>query len=298
MTGFDPAVLRGLELTVMRRLDGLLQGDYAGLLPGHGSELGEARVYVPGDDVRRIDWALTARTGDPHVRDTIVDRELETTLLLDLSASMAFGTASQEKRDVALAAAAAVGFLTARGGNRVGALLSEGGSDAWVPHRSGRAHLFALLGRAQSLSRDGGAVDLAALLRRGGRLARRRGLVVVISDFLDDGPWARELRWVAQRHDVIAAEIVDQREMELPNAGPLVVVDPETGRRRHLDTARRKVRLRYAEAAAAQRAGIAAKITTAGADHVRLATDGDWVRDLVGHVLWRRRRRHTAARPA
>ncbi len=298
MTGFDPAVLRGLELTVMRRLDGLLQGDYAGLLPGHGSELGEARAYVPGDDVRRIDWALTARTGDPHVRDTIVDRELETTLVVDLSASMAFGTAAQEKRDVALAAAAAVGFLTARGGNRVGALLAGGDGDAWVPHRSGRAHLFALLGRAQARPRDGGAVDLAAAIRKAGRLASRRGLVVVISDFLDEAAWARELRWVAQRHDVIAAEVVDRRELELPNSGPIVVIDPESGRRRHLDTARPRVRRRYAEAAAAQRAEVAARITAAGADHVRLTTDGDWVRDLVAHVLWRRRRRKTAARPA
>ncbi len=298
MSGFDPAVLRGLELSVMRRLDGLLQGDYEGLLPGHGSELGEAREYVAGDDVRRIDWSLTARTGAPHIRDTIVDRELETTLLVDLSASMAFGTASQEKRDLALAVAAAVGFLTARGGNRVGALLASESGAEWVPHRSGRAHLFALLGRAQSHDRDGGRVDLAAAIRRAGRLARRRGLVVVVSDFLDAGEWSRELRWVGHRHDVIAAEVLDPRELELHDAGPLVVVDPETGRRRYLDTARRGVRRRYAAAAAEQRDGIAAAIRRAGVDHVRLSTDGDWVRDLVAHVLWRRRRRHTAVRPA
>ncbi len=298
MTGFDPAVLRGLELTVMRRLDGLLQGDYEGLLPGHGSEFGEARAYVPGDDVRRIDWALTARTGDPHVRDTIVDRELETTLVIDLSASMAFGTVAQEKRDVALAAAAAVGFLTARGGNRVGALLASDGGAEWVPHRSGRAHLFALLGRAQAAPRDGGAVDLAAAIRRAGRLARRRGLVVVIGDFIDGNGWQRDLRWLATRHDVIAAEIVDRRELALANAGPLVVIDPETGRRRHVDTSRRKVRRDYAAAAAEQRAAVAAAITRAGADHVRLTTDGDWVKDLVAHVLWRRRRRRSAPRPA
>ncbi len=298
MSGFDPAVLRGLELSVMRRLDGLLQGDYEGLLPGHGSEFGEAREYVAGDDVRRIDWSLTARTGAPHIRDTIVDRELETTLLVDLSASMAFGTASQEKRDLALAVAAAVGFLTARGGNRVGALLASESGAEWVPHRSGRAHLFALLGRAQGHDRDGGRVDLAAAIRRAGRLARRRGLVVVVSDFLDAGEWSRELRWVGHRHDVIAAEVLDPRELELHDAGPLVVVDPETGRRRYLDTARRGVRRRYAAAAAEQRDGIAAAIRRAGVDHVRLSTDGDWVRDLVAHVLWRRRRRHTAVRPA
>ncbi len=297
MTRFDPAVLRGLELTVMRRLDGLLHGDYRGLLPGHGSEIGEARLYSPGDDVRRMDWGLTARTGQPYVRDTVVDRELETTLVVDLSASMAFGTVGQEKRDVALAIASAFGFLVSRGGNRVGGLLLDGAGHGWIPHRSGRAHLFALLGRIQSASRDGGRVDLATGLSRARRLAGRRGVVIVISDFMDGNDWGRTLQGLAMRHEVIATEVVDRRELELPAVGALTVVDPETGRRRHVDTSRPRVRASYAALAAEQRAGIARSITRAGADHLRLDTGGDWLDELIRHVFWRRRRRQAAGAP-
>ncbi|MCU0271341.1 MAG: DUF58 domain-containing protein, partial [Acidimicrobiales bacterium] len=136
-------VLRRLELTVTRRLDGLLQGDYRGLVPGHGWELGEAREYQAGDDVRHIDWNVTARTNVPHVRDTIADRELETWVLTDCSASLGFGTAACEKRDLAVAAVAAVGFLTSRTGNRIGAITLEGGRAHTVPARAGRVHLQA-----------------------------------------------------------------------------------------------------------------------------------------------------------
>jgi uncharacterized protein (DUF58 family) len=297
MSGFDPRVLRELELTVMRRLDGLLHGDYRGLLPGHGSEIGEARLYEPGDDVRRIDWSLTARTGQPHVRDTVVDRELETTLVIDLSASMAFGTDGHEKRDVALAIASAFGFLVTRGGNRVGALLLGGAGDRWVPHRAGRAHLFGILGRIQKASRDGGAVDIAIGLRRVRRLAGRRGLVIVVSDFIGAADWARPLQALALRHDVIVTEVVDRRELALPAVGQLTVVDPETGRRRHVDTGRPALRAAYAAAAAEQRASIARSVTRAGADHLRLDTSGDWLDELIRHVFWRRRRREAAGAP-
>ncbi len=291
----DPRVLRTLELTVTRRLDGLLHGDYRGLLPGHGSEIGEARPYTPGDDVRRIDWSLTARTGQPHVRDTVVDRELETTLVVDLSASMAFGTDRQEKRDVALAIAGAFGFLVNRGGNRVGALLLSGAGNRWVPYRGGRGHLFGILGCIQEAPREGGAVDLAAGLHRANRLAGRRGLMIVISDFIGSDGWARPLQVLASRHEVIATEIVDRRELTLPAVGPLTVVDPETGRRRHVDTGRPSVRAAYAAAAKSQRTSIARAIARAGADHLRLDTSGDWLDELITHVFWRRRRREAAA---
>jgi uncharacterized protein (DUF58 family) len=284
-----------LELTVFRRLDGLLQGDHAGLLPGHGSESGEARPYAAGDDTRRIDWSVTARTGEPHVRDTISDHELEVWVGLDTSASLAFGTARSTKAELAWAAAGAVALLGARGGNRVGAVMTSG-SRRVVPARSGRDHvgmLLASLRHAQEAGTDpdGDDAGLARALTALQRSARRRGLVVVVSDFIGPDAWERPLRAIATRHDVLAVEIVDPRELALPDVGLLQVVDPETGRRRLIDTRDAALRDRYATAAAAQRARLARTLTAAGADHLVLRTDGDWVVDLVRFVAGRRTRR-------
>ena len=286
-------ILRRLELTVSRRLDGLLHGEHQGLLPGPGTEPGEARAYLPGDDVRRIDWAVTARTAEPHVRMQVAERELETWVVVDLSASLAFGTAECEKRDLALAAAAAVGFLTARGGNRLGAIVAHGDGGERLPARPGRDHLRAVLHRLVTApTPDGrGPVDLAALLREADRLARRRGLVVVVSDFLSAPGWERPLRVLAARHEVLAVEVVDRRELELPDVGLLPLVDPETGMRLEVDTGDRGLRERYAAAAQVQREEIAGHLRTAGADHLQLRTDRDWLRDLVAFVERRRRRR-------
>jgi uncharacterized protein (DUF58 family) len=291
-------LLRGLELTVSRRLDGLLHGDYQGLLPGPGSEPGEARVYLPGDDVRRMDWALTARTNEPHVRMPVAERELETWVLADLSPSLDFGTADCEKRDVAVAALAAVGFLTARVGNRIGGVVVHAGGSTRIPARAGRDHLRALLHRAVTAPRgDGtaGATDLEGSLREIDRLARRRGLVVVVSDFLAPAGWERALRALAARHDVLAIEVLDPRELDLPDVGLLTLVDPETGSRLEIQTADAGLRARYAEAASNQRAAIARSVRVAGADHVVLRTDRDWLLDLVSFVQRRRLRRRGAA---
>ena len=295
MTVPDPAALRGLELAVLRRLDGLLHGDHHGLLPGHGWDMAEARQYVPGDDVRRMDWSVTARTAVPHVRDTIVDRELETVFVIDQSASLSFGTAGAEKRDLVLAAAGAVGFLVARGGNRVGGLLLANDSFEWIPPRGGRRHLYRLLRRIQAAPRDGGAVDLGEGLQVARRLAVRRGLVVVASDFVATGDWEAPLRALALRHDVLAVEVLDPRELELPDVGYLTLVDPESGRRRPVDTRARRVRSHYAEAAAVQRGEIAAVCRRSGADHLQLRTDRDWLGDIIAHVAGRRRRLQAAA---
>ena len=289
--------LRRIELAVLRRLDGILQGDYEGLLPGHGSELGETRVYEVGDDVRRIDWNVTARTMQPHVRDTIADRELDTTLVVDLSGSMAFGTRRWEKRDLAIGAAAAMGYLAQRGGNRVGALLLAGDTPIRVPGRAGRRHLQGLIARMQETPRGDTAVDLASGLRTAHRIARRRGLIVVASDFLDRGPWREPLTVLSARHDVICLEIVDPAELALPDIGTIAVRDAETGRTRWLDTGSAAVRQRYARAAVGRAATVRGTIRSTGSHHVRLRTDGDWVRDLVRHVAVRRRGRYTGRRP-
>lgn len=291
-------ILRRLELEVGRRLDGLLHGDYRGLVPGHGSEPGDAREYTPGDDVRRIDWNVTARTREPHVRDTIADRELEAWVLVDRSASLDFGTAACEKRDLATAAVAAVGFLTARAGNRFGAIVVDGRGVRTHPARSGRKHLLAVLHDLVATPRpeQGGAVDLGAAIDRLGAVSRRRALTAVVSDLLGPDTWSRPLQVLAARHEALAVEILDPREVELPDVGVLDLVDPESGRRLEVRTSA-GLRQRYAEAAHAQRAEIARAVRRAGADHLVLRTDRDWLVDLARFVAGRRHRLLHAPRP-
>jgi uncharacterized protein (DUF58 family) len=288
--------LRRLELAITRRLDGLLQGDYRGLVPGHGSEPGEARPYVPGDDVRRIDWNVTARTQAPHVRVTIADRELETWVLVDQSPSLDFGTARMEKRDLALAATAAIGFLTAKVGNRLGVVIVDGHSITQLPARQGRAHLMGVLHRVQHAprrdtvaARDGRA-DLAAGVRRLAGPGHRRGLAVVVSDLLGPSTWESELRRLSVLHDSLVVEILDPRELDLPDVGLLTLVDPESGQVREVNTRDRKLRQRYADAAREQRAENARRVREAGADHLVLRTDSDWLLDIVRFVALRRKR--------
>ena len=292
-TGPDE-VLRRLDLSVSHKLDGLLHGDYQGLVPGHGSELGETRAYSPGDDVRRIDWNVTARFQEPYVRDTIADRELETWALADLGPSMEFGTAFCEKRDLAVSAVAAAGFLTARTGNRFGTVIATPDQITAIPAKGGRTHLMATLHRLATTPRGGtGRVDLGAAIGRMGVTARRRGLAVVVSDFLaDPETWVQPMRRLGTRHEVVAIEVVDPRELELPDVGVLSVVDPATGRTREIPTASKKLRDRYQVAAAEQRAQIATAIRAANADHLVLRTDRDWLLDVVRFVVDRRARVH------
>ncbi|WP_127501502.1 DUF58 domain-containing protein [Actinoplanes solisilvae] len=287
------AVLSRLQLLVTRKLDGLLQGDYVGLLPGPGSEAGESREYRPGDDVRRMDWPVTARTTTPHVRRTVADRELETWMAIDLSASLDFGTAKLLKSDLVLAAATAMAHLTVRGGNRIGAVVGTGGpSVVRLPARPGRKEAQGLLRAIAGVEIKPGRADLGELIDMLNRPPRRRGVAVVISDFLApvDG-WARPIRKLAVRHDVLAVEVVDPRELELPDVGVLTLADPETGALHEVQTADEKLRHRYAEAAAEQRGAIASALRAAGAAHLRLRTDTDWLLDIVRFVAAQRHAR-------
>ncbi|MEV1286257.1 DUF58 domain-containing protein [Micromonospora sp. NPDC049679] len=299
------AVLSRLQLLVTRKLDGLLQGDYVGLLPGPGSEAGESREYRPGDDVRRMDWPVTARTTLPHVRRTVADRELETWLAIDLSASLDFGTARWLKRDLVVAAAAAMTHLTVRGGNRVGAVIGTGDPERGaatlrLPARPGRKEAQGLMRAVARTEVRAGRSDLGALIDMLNRPPRRRGVAVVVSDFLaPPEQWGRPMRKLAVRHDVLAVEVVDPRELELPDVGVLAVVDPETGELHEVQTADPRLRRRYAEAAAAQRAAIAHEVRAAGAAHLRLRTDSDWLLDMVRFVAGQRHARtRGTARPA
>ena len=283
-------VLRRLEMSITRRLDGILHGDHRGLVPGHGSEPGEARVYAPGDDVRRIDWTVTARTAQTHIRETIADRELETWIVADRSASLDFGTAEWEKRDLALAAAAGVGFLTARSGNRVGAVISTADRAVTIPARQGRKHLMSILQRVDASPRDATTTPIGLLLKQATAVARRRALVVVISDWLDEPEhWRHQLATLAVRHEVLAVEVIDPRELELPDVGVVTLHDTETGRLREVDTSARRLRADYARVAAEQRRAIAAAITSSGAHHLRLRTDEDWLLALAQFVASNRR---------
>lgn len=308
--------LRRLELTVTRRLDGLLHGQYRGLLPGPGSEPAGSREYRPGEDeVRRMDWAVTARTAVPHVRQVDADRELTTWLLVDSSASMEFGTAELDKRELAVAAVAAVGFLTAGVGNRMGAQVLRSDGVRRFPARSGRTHLLGLLRTLLAAPRataptwppDRRAMasppELADGLDALHRAANQRGLVVVVSDFLDGlpddpaepPPWERTLRRLSVRHQVLAIEVTDPRELELPDVGLITLVDPETGRRREVCTSDRRLRERYAAAAEAQRDQIRQALRRSAATHLALRTDRDFSADIVRHVHAQRR---VAAAPA
>ncbi|MQA88509.1 MAG: DUF58 domain-containing protein [Streptosporangiales bacterium] len=300
-------MLRRLELKVVRRLEGLLHGDHLGLLPGPGSELAEARVYLPGeDDVRHMDWAVTARTTIPHVRDLVADRELETWALVDLSASMDFGTARMEKRDLAVAALAAIGFLTARIGDRFGAYILEHGTTRRWPARSGRAALYGLLHSLANVPRTPAEAPdpiLAGAVSSLSRSQPKRGLRVIVSDFLDleldpgaVRDWERPMRQLATRHQVLAVEIVDPRELELPDVGLVTVVDPETGEAQDVYPTKR-VRERYAAAARAQREGTRRALRRCGAQHLVLRTDRDWVDDIARWVLQQRRVAHRLGRP-
>jgi uncharacterized protein (DUF58 family) len=279
------ALLRALEVSIGRRMGGLLAGDYRSAVLGEGTELAQVRPYVPGDDVRRIDWNVTARTGETHVRVQLAERVLVTWLVLDTSPSMQFGTADRRKADVAEGVAIAIGHVATRRGNRLGLVTFGDRGPRSVPPRQGRLGLIGLLDALRDERLDGeervGATSLGEALRRTGSMARQRAVVVVVSDFRGPIDWRRPLLELAGRHEVVAIEIRDPREQELPNAGVLWLVDPETGRQVRADTRNERLRARFAAAAAEERAQLARTLASAGSRHVVLTTSGDWLRSLA-----------------
>jgi uncharacterized protein (DUF58 family) len=279
-------LLRALDVTIGRRVEGLLAGDFRSNLLGTGSELAMIRPYVPGDDVRRIDWNVTARTGEPHVRVDLAERVLVTWLVLDNSVSMQFGTADRRKADVAEGVAVAIGHLATRRGNRLGVVAFGGEQPRALPPRQGRAGLVGLLTaiRTEPPPEGPGSSTFASALARTGALARQRSLVVVVSDFRGPRDWRRPLLELAGHHDLIAVEIRDPREQELTNVGLLYLVDPETGRQLRVDTRSRRLRERFAVAAAAERDEVERTLSSVGARHVVLTTSGDWLRPLVAFL--------------
>jgi len=275
------ALLRMLDLALVRRAGGFLPGDHLAPGAGAGTELVQLRPYQVGDDVRQLDAAATARTGVPHVRLQVPERTLTTWLVVDVSPSMAFGTATRLKVDVAEGVAIAVARLATRRGGRA-ALLRAGAGEGLLPPHGGRHAQIAI----ERTLREGVAPDaeasrdaLSRALVQAGRVARRPGLVVVISDFREDG-WGAPLAALGARHSVVAVEVCDPREAALPSAGHLALVDPETGALVEVDTSRARVRERYAALEAERRESVRGGLRVAGADHIVLDTGQDWLRAL------------------
>ncbi len=285
------ALLRALDLSLGRRVEGLVAGDHRSTALGRGTELARIRPYVPGDDVRQIDWNVTARTGETHVREQVAERSLTTWIVLDTSPSMLFGTADRRKVDVAEGVALAVGRLATRRGDRLGVVTSGGAEELTRPPRQGRAGLLAAVvaARAQP-GADGAPASLAPALRRVAAVARSRALVVVVSDFRGARDWRRPLLALRARHGVLAVEVRDPREQELPDVGELVLTDPESGRQLRVDTRSRTLRERFAAGAAAEREEVAGELRRCGAEHVVLSTSGAWLRALARFLGEGRRR--------
>lgn len=277
-----------LYLEVSHKVDGYLHGEHLGIQVGPGGDPAEARPYAPGDDVRRMDWAILARTGEPHIRTTTAQRELETTFVVDLTPSMGLGTRRQLKKELALTIVAAFAHLASGPGDRIAAVLLTREGIRRLPSRSTSAaapHLLSVLDRIDP--GEGWAPGLDEALHA--VPVERRGLLVVVSDLHGPLDWQKRLQQLAQRHDVVVVHVSDPLEQRLPSVGLLRVRDPETGRAVDVPTGSARVRSAYAEAAAARQAAAAAAVAASGASYLPLSTDGDWLRELSRFLTLRRR---------
>jgi uncharacterized protein (DUF58 family) len=286
-------LLQRLEWTVIRKLDGLLQGDYRSLFRGFGLDLADLREYQPGDDVRHIDWNVTARTQVTHVREHHEDREVTAWFLLDLSPSVDFGSGQASKRQALTEFTAILARLLTRHGNRVGAIFFGGGKlDAIVPARTGRRHVLHILNTLMSRPalKRAPATDLSALLRASSEVVRRRSLVFVISDFISEPGWSGALSLLARRHEVLAVRLIDPLELRLPDLGMLTLQDAETGEQMFVDTRDRAFRRRFALAAERREIDLRDAFQSAGVDAVELSTEDDVGDCLLGFADMRRGR--------
>ena len=289
-------ILRRLEWTVIRRLDGLLHGDYRTLFRGYGLDLADLREYQYQDDVRHIDWNVTARLQTPYVREFNEEREVAAWFLLDLSPSVDFGSEQVKKRAVSTEFVTVLARLLTRHGNRVGALFYGSDVDAVVPTRSGRRHVLHILHRmlTRPEAKAATATDLNVLLRTAHDVVRRRSLVFVVSDFISRPGWAETLANLARRHEVIAVRVYDPLERELPDLGLLVIQDAETGEQVFVDTHDRGFRRRFAELAGRREEELRTAFRRAGVDALELATDDDLTDAIMRFADLRKRRSQLA----
>lgn len=291
--GAEERLLRRLEWTVLRRLDGLLQGDWRTLLRGAGIDLADLREYQLYDDVRHIDWNVTARLQAPHVRQYTEDRELAAWFLLDLSGSIDFGSADTTKLAVSAGFVALLARVLTRGGNRVGAIGYGTRVDAVLPPRASRLQVLSLLrlmrARPRSEARGSGTA-LDELLHAAAGTIRRRSLVLVVSDFISRPGWEQALARLALKHEVVAVRLYDPLEMALPELGLVTVEDAETGEQLFVDTADPAFRARYAAEAQAREAALRAALVRAGVDTLELATDDELLESMLRFAAMRRQR--------
>ncbi len=289
-------ILQRLEWQVIRRLDGLLQGDYRSLFYGYGVDFADLREYQPEDDIRYIDWNVTARMDTPYVRQYVEDREITAWFLVDLSPSMDFGTTVTDKRAVLIDLTATLARLLTRHGNRVGAVLYSGQpqesrsgkskparSERVIPAKGGRNQVLRLVNDLlkQPQQPNAGFTDLKAMLEGGLRSFKKRSLVIILSDFISVPGWERTLSLLKQRHEVIAVRLWDPREVELPDVGPIWMQDSETGEQLYVDTHDPAFRARFAELAAQREAGLMSTFRRAGVEPWSLSTEEDLVRAIV-----------------
>ncbi|MES2401618.1 MAG: DUF58 domain-containing protein [Pseudomonadota bacterium] len=290
-------LLKRLEWTVLRRLDGLLQGDYRTLLRGTGMDLADLREYQHHDDVRHIDWNVTARLEIPHVRVFTEDREMSAWFLLDLSPSMDFGSGDQRKRHVSAEFVAVLARMLTRHGNRVGAMLYGSGVDTVVPARGGRHHVLHLINKLQTRpeTAPAGQTKLHELLESGANMIKRRSTIFVVSDFISETGWEKPLGQLAQRHEVLAVRLLDPLELELPDLGLIPIRDAETGEQLLVDTHDAGFRKRFARIAAQRESDLRQSLVRAGVDALELSTDDDLVDALMRFTDLRKRRSRASA---
>ena len=286
------ALLRRLEWTVLKRLDGLLQGDYRTLWRGSGLDLADLREYQFGDDVRHIDWNVTARLQVPHVRQYTEDRELAAWFLLDLSGSIDFGSADRTKLGVSEGFVAVLARLLTRHGNRVGAMLYSSQVDGVLPPRIGRDHVLALMARMRRkpVQQAAHQTRLADLLKAAATMVRRRSMIFVVSDFISEPGWAEPLAHLARRHEVLAVRLYDPLELKLPDVGLVTLQDAESGEQIFVDTQDPGFRQRFEALAAEHEASVRAALAKAGVDTLELATSDDLLASLMRFVTLRKQR--------
>jgi uncharacterized protein (DUF58 family) len=290
-------ILHRVEWQVIRLLDGFLQGDYRTLFYGTGVDFTDLREYQPQDDVRHIDWNVTARTNTPYVRQYVEDREITAWFLLDLSPSMGFGLAGRNKERVLIDFVAALARLLTRNGNRVGAILYNNRIDQAIPPRGGRIQVLRLIHELLDGSEKPArtTTDLSVLLNAGLNTFKRRSLVFLISDFFSEPGWSQPLAMINQRHEMVAVRLWDPREIELPDAGLIVVEDAETGEQLTVDTSDIRFRRRFQEATSRHEAQLQDDLRKSGVDLFTLSTEEDLVGAIVRMAALRKKRNRLSA---
>jgi uncharacterized protein (DUF58 family) len=285
-----------LDWKVIRRLDGMLQGDYRTLFYGAGVDFADLREYQAEDDIRHIDWNVTARMNSPYVRQYVEDRDITAWFLLDRSASMGFGPFERPKETVLIDFVTTLSRLLTRGGNRIGAVLYNNRIERTIPPRGGRNQVLRLVRELlrKTESPAGSSTDLSTLLNAGLNTLKRRSLVFIVSDFISAEGWEQPLALLNRRHELIAVRLWDPRELDLPDAGLLVIEDAETGEQLHVDTSNPEFRRRFLEAAKRREQLLQERLKTAGVDLYSVSTEEDLARALVRMASLRKRRRRLA----